>query len=157
MAKLFASGKFFGHAVGKVMTAAQLTGAGVDLFLVDGGPIRIVTLGFMVTEAIPAGANTLTFRFTPTSGSITDLGASVDLASGGISQLYLLDGAKATGTLKSTDVGILADGQTLNMENIIVSQGSIKATFSGGPPATGAGLFFLEYWPLSHTTRVTVA
>lgn len=156
MAKLFSAGKFFGHCVGKVMTAAQLTGS-PSLFVVTGGPIRIVTLGLLVTVDIPAGANTLQFSFTPYGGTATDLSGATDTASAGAQQLFLMDGAKATAPLKATDVGIFADGQTLNMENIMVSEGDIHAIFSGGPPATGAGLFFMEYWPLSHTTKVTVS
>lgn len=155
MGKLFAAGKFFGHCIGKNVSADLLTST-LGLFVVTGGPIRVHSIGFMVTTALPAGANTLKFQHTPSGGSATDISAATDTASGGAQQMYIMDGAKATALLKTTDVGILADGQTLNMENIILSAGHIKAVFSGGPPATGAGLFFMEYSPLSHTTKVTV-
>jgi hypothetical protein len=70
-------------------------------------------------------------------------------------QLYMFDGAKATGPIKTTDAGILAAGQTLvDSMPIVVSQGVISAVFSGGPPATGAGLFFMEYTPLTNLTKV---
>lgn len=156
MGKLFTAGKFFGHCIAKAVAAADMTSI-VPLFEVSGGPIRVVTLGFLVTTAIPAGANTLKFRATPSGGSATDLCGTTDTASAAESQLFVIDGTKATALVKTTDVGILAAGQALNMHDIILSICSIKATFSAGPPATGAGIFFMEYEPLSQFTQVKVA
>jgi hypothetical protein len=154
MAKLFAAQKGFGHCLGKVVDADSLTGSS-SVFQVTGGPIKVTNLGFLVTTALPAGANTLKFRFTPLGGSATDLCGTTDTASAGAQQLFLVDGTKATGLVKTTDVGIAAAGQALNMP-IVLSEGVVLAVFSGGPPATGAALFFIEYEPLSHTTKVKV-
>lgn len=157
MGKLQVAGKYYGHCMAKAFEAAGLTGTSVDLFEVAGGPIRVHTIGFLVTTAIPAGANTLKITFTPSGGSATDLCGATDTASAGASQLFIVDGTKATGIVKTTDVGILAAGQSLSLTNIILSIGTIHAVWSSGPPATGAGMFFLEYSPLSHFTRVSVA
>jgi hypothetical protein len=154
MAKLFTAGKWYGNCVSKALEAASFTGT-VTLFTITGGPIKIWNMGLVLTTALPAGANTLQFSITPAGGSATDLSGATDTASGAIMQLYMFDGAKATGPIKTTDAGILAAGQTLvDSMPIVVSQGVISAVFSGGPPATGAGLFFMEYTPLTNLTKV---
>jgi hypothetical protein len=156
MAKLFTAGRWYGNCVSKAVVAADLTST-ITLFTIEGGPIKVWNAGFLVTTLIPAGANTLTFRFTPDGGSITDLSGATDTASGAKSQLYMLDGAKATGPVKTTDVGILAAGQTLvDSMPIVLSPGVVYAVMSGGPPATGAGLFFMEYSPISNLSKVSV-
>jgi hypothetical protein len=154
MPKLFAAQKGFGHCLSKVVDAAELTGS-PNTFQITGGPIKVTNMGLLVTTGIPAGANTLKFRFTPTGGSATDLCGVTDTASAGAQQLFVVDGVKATGLVKTTDVGIAAAGQALHMP-IVLSEGIVLAVFSGGPPATGAGLFFIEYEPLAHTTKVRV-
>jgi hypothetical protein len=154
MPKLFTSQKGFGHCLSKVMDAADLTGS-PDLFQITGGPAKAYNLGFLPTTGIPAGANTLKFQFTPTGGTATDLCGATDTASAGAQQLFLTNGAKATGLVKTTDAGILAAGQALSMP-IVLSEGVVSAVFSGGPPATGAGMFFIEYEPLGNNTKVKV-
>lgn len=155
MAKLLTAGKFYGNCVGAQYAAADLTGS-YTIFTITGGPIRIKALGMLVQTATPAGANTLLFQFTPTGGSATDLCSATDTASADAQQLFVVDGTKATALVKCTDVGILAAGQSLSMTNIFVSEGAITVTWSGGPPATGAVEFFLEYSPLSSLTQVKI-
>lgn len=157
MAKLFTAAKSYGHAISKIAKAADMVStANFSLFVIEGGPIRVHTLGLVITTELPAGANTLKFRFTPYGGSITDLSGTTDTASATAMQMFLLEGTKATGPTKTTDVGILAAGQSLSMTNIILTQGHIYAVFSAGPPATGEGIFFMEYSPCSHFTKVHV-
>ena len=58
-------------------------------FKVD-GPIEVKYLGFLVTTAIPAGANTLKFRFTSLGGTVQDLCGVTDTASASKMQLFLV-------------------------------------------------------------------
>lgn len=141
------SPSFGSFALSTALVAASITGTATQ-FTVSGGPILIKSLGMLVTTNLPAGANTLKFSFTPAGGAATDLSGATDTASAAATQLFMLDGVKATGPVKTTDVGIQAAGQALHMP-IIVSPGVIRTIFSAGPPATGAVTIFLEYEPLS--------
>ena len=107
----------------------------------------------LVTTAIPAGANTLKFSFTPTGSTAKDLCAATDTASAGAQQLFIVDGVKATALVKATDVGI----SVLANENmpIILGPGVIQTIFSAGAPATGAATLFVEYEPLVPGAMIT--
>ena len=127
------------------LAAAAFTGTATK-FTVAGGPVVIKHMGLLITTAIPAGANTLKFSFTPTGGGATDLCGATDTASAGASQLFLVDGVKATGLVKTTDVGI---GVAANEHMpIVLGTGVIQTIFSAGAPATGAGTLFVEWAPL---------
>lgn len=127
------------------LLAAGLTGT-TTRFTVAGGPVLIKHIGMLVTTAIPAGANTLKFSFTPTGGAATDLSAATDTASAGAQQIFLVDGVKITALVKTTDVGI---GVAANEHMpLILGTGVIQTIFSAGPPATGAATLFVEWEPL---------
>lgn len=133
-----------GRCVSLGQAAAHLTGTATKFTIT--GIVAIKHLGMLVTTAIPAGANTLKFQFTPTGGSATDLCAATDTASAAAQQLFLVDGVKATALVKTTDVGI---GVAANEHMpIILGPGVIKTVFSGSAPATGAATLFVEYEPL---------
>jgi hypothetical protein len=142
---------YVGNAVDKELLAADLTGTATR-FVVN-GPVKVNVLGLLITTALPAGANTCKFQFTPTGGSATDLCGATDTASAAKEQLFLVDGTKATGLVKTTDVGIQAAGQALHMP-IVLSDGIITTVFSAGPPATGAAIAFIQWEPLSVTSSV---
>jgi hypothetical protein len=152
MTKLFTAGKWYGHCVARKYEAADLTGI-LSVFTITGGPVKVTNMGVLVTTTIPAGANTITFQFTPTGGSATDLSGATNTASAGAQQLFLVDGVKATAVVKTTDVGIGTAGQALHMP-IVLSEGLVTVVFSGGPPATGAVMMFMEFEPLSQFTQV---
>lgn len=134
------------------LAAADITGT-VTRFTITGGPIRILALGVWVSTAIPAGANTLQFGYTPAGGGgANTLSGATDIASAAADQLFLLDGTKATGPVKTTDVGVLAAGQLLAgtpVQGVILAPGIITTIFSAGPPATGAITVFMEYEPMT--------
>lgn len=139
--------------VAKVALAnTDMTGT-TTRFTITNGPVLVRHLGMLVTTAIPAGANTLKIQFTPTGGAATDLCGATDTASGGAQQLYIVDGTKATGLVKTTDVGILAAGQVEHMP-IILGSGVITTVFSAGPPASGAAQLFMEWEPMNTTSAV---
>lgn len=154
MAKLMTSVKSYGQCLGKQLTYSEMTGADAT-FQITGGPIVVYNLGFLVTTLM-AGTNTLKFRFTPLGGTITDLSGATDSDAAAAQQLFVVNGTKATATVKCTDVGILAAGQTLTSTMpIILSEGTIYMTWSASSTA-GAGLAFMEYLPLSQFTKVEV-
>jgi len=133
-----------GRCVSLGQAAASLTGTATKFTVT--GIVAIKHLGMLVTTAIPAGANTLKFSFTPTGSTAKDLCAATDTASAGAQQLFIVDGVKATALVKATDVGI----SVLANENmpIILGPGVIQTIFSAGAPATGAATLFVEYEPL---------
>jgi hypothetical protein len=124
--------------------AAALTGTATK-FTVSGA-VAIKHFGVLVTTALPAGANTLKFQFTPTGGSATDLCAATDTASAAKGQVFVVDGVKATALVKATDVGIVVAAN--EHMPILLGPGVITAVYSAGPPATGAITMFVEYEPL---------
>lgn len=126
----------------------------VTRFTITNGPIKVWSLGLLITTGVSAGANTLLFSFTPTGGAATNLCAATDTASAGAQQLFVVDGTKATALVKTTDVGILAAGQ-IEHEPIILGSGVLQTIFSAGAPAAGIGTLFLEWEPLN--TAATVA
>lgn len=132
--------------------AAHLTGTATKFTLT--GVVAIKHMGMLVTTAIPAGANTLKFSFTPTGGVATDLSAATDTASAAKNQLFVVNGVKATALVKTTDAGI----GTLANENgmpIILGPGVIQTIFSAGAPATGGATLFVEYEPLVPGAMIT--
>ena len=139
------------------LVAADITGTATR-FTITGGPIRVLSLGAWVSTAIPAGANTLQFGYTPAGGGgANTLSGATDTASAAADQLFMLDGVKATGPIKTTDVGVLAGGQLLTstpVQGIILAPGIVTTIFSAGPPATGAMTVFMEYEPMSPSAAV---
>lgn len=148
MPKFFSAGKWYGHALHRVKTAAYLTGI-VNLFQIVKGPIRLISLGALVTTVLPAGANTLQFKHTPTGGSATALCGATDTASAAAQAVFAVDGVKATALVKNSDTGILLYPANLHMP-LVLSEGLITAVFSAGPPASGVMKFFMEFEPVCH-------
>ncbi len=135
------------------LVAANLTGT-VTRFTISGGPILVHHLGMFVTTAIPAGANTLLFSITPTGGGATNLCGATDTASAGAQQLFIVDGVKATGLVKATDVGIGIKSVNEVGMPLLLGTGVIQTIFSAGPPATGAVTIFMQWEPLTPTSAV---
>lgn len=125
----------------------DLTGT-VTRFTVAGSPIVVEHLFLYITSALPAGANTLKLSFTPTGGGATDLSGTTDTASGGQGQIYVMDGVKVTGPVKTGDVGIMLRAAETAMP-VILGTGVIQTIFSAGPPASGAAILYLIYKPLA--------
>jgi len=131
--------------------AASLTGTATKFTVT--GVVMIKHLGMLITTALPAGANTCKFSFTPTGGGATDLSGATDTASAGAQQLFVCDGVAATGLIKTAAVGI-AVAANEHMP-IILGPGVIQTIFSAGPPATGAATLFVEYEPLVPGARIS--
>jgi hypothetical protein len=140
-----------GRCVSLGQAAAHLTGTAVKFTVT--GIVAIKHIGMLVTTAIPAGANTLKFQFTPSGGNATDLCAATDTASAAAQQLFIVDGVKATALVKTTDVGI---GVFANEHMpIVLGPGQISTVFSAGAPATGGATLYVEYEPLVPGATIT--
>ncbi len=130
----------------------DMTGT-VTRFTITNGPVKVYTLGQLITTVLPAGANTLKYSFTPTGGVATDLCGATDTASAAAQTLFIVDGTKATGLVKNTDNGIIAAGQAEHMP-IILSSGIIQTIYSAGAPASGAAVTFIEWEPCNTAALV---
>lgn len=146
------------QVISDTLAAAAITGT-TTRFTIAGGPIRVLSLGAWVTTAIAAGANTLQFGYTPAGGGgANTLSGATDTAGAAADQLFMLDGVKATGPVKTTDVGVLAGGQLLTstpIQGVILAPGVVQTIFSAGPPGTGAMTVFMEYEPMTASATVT--
>ncbi len=153
MAKLQKAQKSYGACLGKNLVYGDMTGTDAT-FTISGGPILLKSLGFMVTTLM-AGANELKFRFTVTSGSITDLCTATDTDAAAVGQLFVITGNAAEGLTKTTAAGfsVLADQDTLP---IVLSTGTIYMNWSATSTG-GAGVAFMEYTPLCQFTNVSIA
>ena len=132
--------------------AASLTGTATKFTVT--GIVKILQIGVLVTTALPAGANTLKFSFTPTGGGATDLSGATDTASAGAQQFFVVDGVAATGLVKTTAVGIGVLANVAHMP-LILGPGVIQTIYSAGPPATGAVTLFVEYEPMVPNATIT--
>ena len=133
------------------LVAANFTGT-TTRFTIANGPILVRHLGLLITTQPSAGANTLGFSFTPTGGGATNLSGVTDTAAATAQTLFVVDGVKATGLVKCTDVGIMV---TANEHMpIILSSGVVQTIFSAGPPAQGAGVIFMQYEKLNIAATV---
>ncbi len=137
----------------KTLANTDMTGT-VTRFTVTNGPVKIWSMGKLITTVLPAGANTLKFSFTPTGGAATDLCGATDTASAAAQTIFAVDGTKATGLVKNTDNGILAAGQAEHLP-ITLSSGVVQTIYSAGAPASGAAIVYMEYEPLSTATAVS--
>jgi len=154
MAKLFKAAKSYGACIGKQFDYGDMTGT-VGLWIISGGPIVVHKMGFMV-QTLMAGTNTLQFTFTVSGGVAADLCTATDTDAAAIGQLFSVTGAAGDALVKTAAVGgpsVLATDT--DQMPVILSIGHIHAVFSATSTA-GAGLAFMEYSPLSHTTKVSV-
>ena len=131
--------------------AASLTGTAMKFTVT--GIVVIKHLGMLITTALPAGANTLKFQFTPTGGAAADLSGATDTASAAKNQLFVVDGVKATALVKTTDPGVMVAAN--EHMPIILGPGQISTVYSAGAPATGAATLFVEYEPLTPGSLIT--
>jgi hypothetical protein len=147
-------GKF---TVAKLMAAADFTGAATTRFTVT-GPIRVTALGIYLTTALPAGGNTIGFQHVATGVAAAPLsGTTLETASAAVGSFLMVDGTAATQVVKSTVGGVFLGAQITHMSQfgIFLGPGVTQTIFSAGPPATGAGIIFMEYEPLTSWSVVT--
>ena len=153
MAKLFTAAKSFGSCIGKDFTYPTMTGT-VGLWVISGGPIVVHRMGFMV-QTLMAGTNTLQFTYTVYGGAATDLCTAVDTDAAAVGQMFSVLGAQADALYKTPVCGLAVLASAFTHMPFVLSHGHVHAVFSATSTA-GAGLAFMEYSPLSHTTKVSV-
>jgi hypothetical protein len=153
MAKLFTAAKSYGACIGKQFDYGDMTGT-VGLWLISGGPIVVHRMGFMV-QTLLAGTNTLQFTYTVNGGVAADLCTATDTDEAAVGQLFSVLGAQADALYKTAVVGLGVIASAWTHAPFVLSIGHVHAVF-GGTSTAGAGLAFMEYSPLSHTTKVSV-
>ncbi len=139
------------NKLSKQIAKAAMTGTAAQLTIT--GIVAIKHLGFLVTEVVAAGANTLQLTHKVPGGAAVALCANtLDTAAAAAHQLILLDGVAATALIKTTAAGI---GVAANEHMpIILSDGVISTVFSGAAPATGGLTMFVEYEPLTEGASI---
>jgi hypothetical protein len=139
----------FGATVTRATANIPQTATGA-IFNVTGGRIAVTALIGVVTTGIQAQANSVKLVATPTTGSVNDLSAGVDingLAAGG---MLSPTGLAGDALVKSTGGGV--SGQR---NPIIVAPGAIGLNTAAS--STGQIRWILLYVPLETGATVTAA
>ena len=134
-----------------LMTAAQLLVDGQQQFVISGGPISLHILLSQCVVGGDAQAAHIRWNFTPlvgTAGTIT--GASGSLANAPAGTTVRLN---STGFATVPDIGLATDtgGVAIgaNVANeMIIPEGTLSLTITGGPTTTGTWRHHLRYEPL---------
>ena len=143
----FALGKKVDRATADVMTTAL-----VPLFTVSGGRVLITMLLGEVTTVLAAGTTPdFKFQADPTTGTTTDMCATVSIASLEVGSLITITGTPATAAVVGSSgnvPGMLTDG-------VIVAIGAIGAICDEN--ITGSIKFTLCYIPIDDGAKVVAA
>jgi hypothetical protein len=138
-----------------------------DLFVVAGGPVKIVELiGIVTTTAIEAKSVLINYSMDPTvpagdTAFATD-GTALEINADAVGALYTWDGI-IDNDLVATDNGVAlglpapTDGSTDQSGSLIVPAGSLELAAVVATSATGQINFYLRYEPLIPGAVVTAA
>lgn len=139
----------YGYRVNRATATLPATATG-SIFTVSGGKVLVTSLIGEVTTNIQAQANAVKLVATPTTGSVNDLSATVDvngLAAGG---LLALTGLAGDVLVKSTGGGIS------NLRNpVVVAIGNIGVNTAA--TNTGSVKWVITYVPLDDGAQVVAA
>lgn len=120
------------------------------LFTVSGGRILVTSILGEVTTAIQAQANAVKLRATPTTGSVNDLSATVDINGAAVGSLLGATGLAADALVLSTGGGVS------NLRNpIIVAIGNIGLNTAAS--STGQIKWSITYVPYDNGATVVAA
>lgn len=162
---LEAIGDVSAKSVTKVLSG--ITNGLQDLFVVAGGPVKIIELiGIVTTTAIEGKGCLINYSFDPTipAGDTvfgTD-GTALEINADAVGALYTWDGI-INNDLVATDNGVAlglpapTDGSTDKSGSLIVPAGSLEMAAVVATSATGQINFYLRYEPLIPGAVVTAA
>lgn len=127
---------------------AAITGVSTKgLFTVTGGLVLVTSLVGVVTTVIQAQATLTKIVATPTTGSVNDLSATVDIASAAVGSLLGLTGLAGDALVLSTGGGVS------NLRNpVAVNIGTIGVNTAAS--STGSIRWVLTYVPLENGAAV---
>ena len=138
-----------GTKVDRAAASLPQTATG-SLFLVTGGRVILTSLLGEVTTAVQAQATNTKIVATPTTGTVNDLSAAVDMTGAIVGSLFGITGLAADVAVKSTGGGIS------NLRNpIIVAIGAIG--LNTGASSTGAMKWSITYIPFDDGASVAAA
>jgi hypothetical protein len=129
-----------------------------DLFVVAGGPVKIVEIVGYVTTEIQAKSCVINYNIDPTTPA-TDTafatsGAGLEINADAVGTLYTWNGVIAN-DLTATTNGVALGNAAYS--GLIVPVGSIELAAVVSTSATGAITFYMRYIPLSPSSVVTAA
>ncbi|MEU6781485.1 hypothetical protein ABZ912_19955 [Nonomuraea angiospora] len=121
-----------------------------SLFTVAGGRVLVTSIVGEVTVAVQNQANNTKLVATPTTGSVNDLSATVDVANLGVGGLLGATGLAGDALVKSTGGGVS------NLRNpVVVAIGAIGLSCAASN--TGSVKWSITYIPLDNGASVTAA
>lgn len=128
---------------------AAITGVSTKgLFTVAGGAVLVTSFVGVVTTIIQAQATLTKIVATPTTGTVNDLSATVDLAGAIVGSLIGITGLAGDATVVSTGGGVS------NLRNpIAVNIGTIGVNTAAS--STGSIRWMMTYVPLENGASVT--
>lgn len=143
-------------AVSKTLTT--IASGNNDLFVVAGGPIKILEIVAYVATEIEGKSCLINYNFDPTTPAtdtaFATTGTALEINGDAVGTLYTWDGVVANNLIATTN-GVALGLPTYS--GIIVPAGSLELAADVVTSATGAITFYLRYIPLSTASTVTAA
>jgi hypothetical protein len=139
-------------------TVTTLMSGNNNLFVVAGGPIKILEITAYVTTEIEGKSCLINYNIDPTAPATDTVfgtdGTALEINADAVGTLYTWDGVVAndlTATTNGVALGLAA------FSGLIVPAGSIELAAVVATSATGAITVYMRYIPLSTSSTVTAA
>lgn len=122
-----------------------------DVFLVAGGPVLIVSMLLILTEAVSAHNTLMGWVSDPTAGTgPTDIAAEgVDLVSAAIGDIFYAELDATTPVKAEPGTALPLAGAAGVCSGIVVPVGGIDFTFDNDTITSGIGTMHIRYLPLA--------
>lgn len=139
-------------------TISTITNGNHNLFVVAGGPIKIIEIAAYVATEIGAEGNLVNYNIDPTAPASDTVfgtdGTALETNADAVGTLYTWDGVIAndlTATTNGVALGVAA------YSGLIVPAGSIELACANDGSVDGAITVYMRYIPLSTSSAVTAA
>ena len=122
-------------------------GTVANVFTISGGPIQLIGLVGVCTEAVSAHACNARWVMDPTVGIDTNICGNLDIQSLAIGEFLHVTGVIANAMVKSVPGTALPAccGQAVPL---VLPVGTIDLTLANSDPTSGIATFYLTYLPL---------
>ena len=131
-------------------TADVTSGSAVEIFTITGGRVLVRAMVAEVTTVLSGTTETLKYQSNPTTGTTTDLCATLDVGGDEAGSLYSLPDAPGTALIASKSGGVRVSGNA-----IVVAAGAIEAISSAD--LTGSIKHDIWWRPLDPGARLVAA
>ena len=137
-----------------------------DIFVVAGGPVKIIELIGIVTTELEAKGNLINYNMDPTSPAGDTVfgtdGTALEVTGDTVGTIYTWNGTIANdlvATPNGVGLGTPAplDGSTAQTGGLVVPAGSLELASIVATSATGEITFYIRYTPLVSGATVTAA